>query len=983
VGIFDRIADQLGELIAPDDVRAHVELGAALLEQNDLEAAVRELGLALAMRPDHARAAWLLGMALARRGDLDGAEQALGRAVGLRPDAAEAHVALGETLRRKGRLDEAQESFRRALAAGLADALLRGELYRGLGAIHLARGRDDKAVRELRKAAAALPDDGETQVLLGRALGRRGDLDGARLCLERAAAAPEASDEVLAALGEVYRRLGRSDEARAAFERIAAADRAGPASIEAALGLSALALAAGDRDGAQARAGAATRAARAPADVARAFVALARTLLDPDAALAAYQSALAASDSDDGQAREAILDEAIRFTLGAAALAGGEAGERLHREAARLGEARLVTANVRLDGGGSEDAAPTGALADALAAVALGRVGEGRLDEAAALAERARSTREGELAVARVALARGDRPAATRALRRAVELAPTGDGAADVQPQRLLAEIYRGEHAPVADDLYAILVAAHARLQRERELSDLAARAASLVETIDRPLLLTVMGEFNAGKSTFVNALVGEEVAPMGITPTTATINVLKYGAERGGRVVYLDERVKHVAWHEVGPLLRGLDEDEARRIRFVEVLYPLETLQRVNVVDTPGLNSIRPEHEATARGFIAQADAVIWLFSCRQPGTASERDALERVRGEGKKALGVVNMIDRLEPGQLDEVLAHLRGGFGELVEALVPLSAREALYGRDDKERLRRSNRDELERTLAERFFDRARAIKRTQAARRLGDLLDEARRRVEALREAGPREPLGRARVELGRSAERFVGRFLVEERLALHADLEALYAAAALEVLDFVRPRRWVFGSNEASPADRDFLVGLVEQQLAALVAGSHTRVADEARRTAGALRAIDDDEAERLLGEELRLLDEQVYGRYQAFARGFLRGGRVDDFFLRVLPRLELGEHVIQKALARDMPALDVLEEELVAPLGAWSRRFLDENRARLSRLAGAEELRRFELTERLLVPLGELDEALARCQGAAEEPPPPDGAAHG
>jgi Flp pilus assembly protein TadD len=83
VGIFDRIdriAEQLGDLIVPDDVRAHVELGAAYLDRGDLDAAVTELSRAVQLRPDHPRALYLLGVAYARRGDETDAIQALERA---------------------------------------------------------------------------------------------------------------------------------------------------------------------------------------------------------------------------------------------------------------------------------------------------------------------------------------------------------------------------------------------------------------------------------------------------------------------------------------------------------------------------------------------------------------------------------------------------------------------------------------------------------------------------------------------------------------------------------------------------------------------------------------------------------------------------------------------------------------------------------------------------------------------------------------
>src|SRR4029453_1727132 len=104
------------------------------------------------------------------------------------------------------------------------------------------------------------------------------------------------------------------------------------------------------------------------------------------------------------------------------------------------------------------------------------------------------------------------------------------------------------EHGAVAPagDLYALATRVHAAAVTAPLLADLAPEALRTVESYDRPLLVTVMGEFSSGKSTFVNAFLGAEVAPVGVTPTTATINVLKYGRERGARVIYLDRSEEH-----------------------------------------------------------------------------------------------------------------------------------------------------------------------------------------------------------------------------------------------------------------------------------------------------------------------------------------------------------------------------------------------------------------------------------------------------
>lgn len=143
------------------------------------------------------------------------------------------------------------------------------------------------------------------------------------------------------------------------------------------------------------------------------------------------------------------------------------------------------------------------------------------------------------------------------------------------------------------------------------------------IRQLDELFVLVVAGEFNAGKSAFVNALLGRVLLEEGVTPTTQRITLVKQGEK----------------------------ERRERRADGIEVVEaPLPVLSKVDIVDTPGTNAITREHEALTRDFIPRSDLVLFVTSADRPFTESERSFLERIRDWGKKILFVVNKVDILE---------------------------------------------------------------------------------------------------------------------------------------------------------------------------------------------------------------------------------------------------------------------------------------------------------------------------------------------
>src|SRR5688572_27259423 len=138
---------------------------------------------------------------------------------------------------------------------------------------------------------------------------------------------------------------------------------------------------------------------------------------------------------------------------------------------------------------------------------------------------------------------------------------------------------------------------------------------------MDELFLLVIAGEYNTGKSTFINALLGDEVFAMGDLPTTREIAILRYG--------------------KVGP-------PEAIGDHTLLFHYPLDVLRDLEIVDTPGTNSIERMEEEITRGFVPRADLVLFVTSLLQPLTASEMGFLAHIREWGKKVIFIVNGVDR-----------------------------------------------------------------------------------------------------------------------------------------------------------------------------------------------------------------------------------------------------------------------------------------------------------------------------------------------
>jgi len=207
------------------------------------------------------------------------------------------------------------------------------------------------------------------------------------------------------------------------------------------------------------------------------------------------------------------------------------------------------------------------------------------------------------------------------------------------------------------NDLRAVLTEFNASNEDIKILGD-------TIKQLDELFLLVVVGEFNSGKSAFINALLGGSYLEEGVTPTTTRIHILRYG-ETTERIVLSEN--EHI------------------------ITLPVEWLSEISIVDTPGTNAIIRSHEEITTLFVPQSDIVLFITSADRPFTESERQFLERIRDWGKKVVVVVNKIDILQDDkELEKVNNFVRDNANRLLGIspdIFPLSSRNALLAKQGK--------------------------------------------------------------------------------------------------------------------------------------------------------------------------------------------------------------------------------------------------------------------------------------------------------
>jgi len=190
-------------------------------------------------------------------------------------------------------------------------------------------------------------------------------------------------------------------------------------------------------------------------------------------------------------------------------------------------------------------------------------------------------------------------------------------------------------------------------LARELQVADRLLRQSPLID-------VAILGQFKAGKSSFINSLIGRRLLPVGVIPVTTVITRLKYGTRERAMVTHFDGSEEEI------PLDR-LDEftSEAKNpanqkdVAMVDIDLPsLDDYEGLRFVDTPGLGSVFKYHMETSEQWLPEVGAAILAVSAERPLAENDVELIRELLRYTPRIVLMITKVDLLTPEQRQEVL-------------------------------------------------------------------------------------------------------------------------------------------------------------------------------------------------------------------------------------------------------------------------------------------------------------------------------------
>ena len=243
---------------------------------------------------------------------------------------------------------------------------------------------------------------------------------------------------------------------------------------------------------------------------------------------------------------------------------------------------------------------------------------------------------------------------------------------------------YKETVATLTENLKELLT-----LSEEISLSN---TADSIRETIEKSagehFEVAIVGEFKRGKSTLINAMLGQDVLPADVLPATATLNRVTYSEEPYVQVEYKDGRSERVDIEELENYVTKLtleSEEIAETVKEATVYYDTDFCRNnVDIIDTPGLNDDEQMTNVTL-SILPKIDAAVFVISANSPFSQFEKDFLEKkmLTSDVGRIIFVVNCFGTFSPEDENKIVETVRTRITKYV-----MDKAKAVMGEDSRE-------------------------------------------------------------------------------------------------------------------------------------------------------------------------------------------------------------------------------------------------------------------------------------------------------
>lgn len=314
---------------------------------------------------------------------------------------------------------------------------------------------------------------------------------------------------------------------------------------------------------------------------------------------------------------------------------------------------------------------------------------------------------------------------------------------------------------------------------------------------------LVVLGQFKRGKTTFLNALLGDDVLPTGVVPLTSIVTLIEYAEQMQITIYFEHGPTKQITLQELPDYVTEEgNPGNSKNVRHVTLAYPSAYLKDgVLLIDTPGVGSIYKNNTDETYKYLPMVDAAIFLLSSDQPISEAECEFLTKISQYAAKTFFILNKIDYLAGNDREKALEFTKRTLAEQLGyhqvPVYPLSAKLALEGKITGDRLKLQNsllpqfEQELQHFLMREKGRTVLAAAVTKGINACGELKLNLELELKAL--GIPLQDL-KKKVELFDQMVRQLEQQQLDNSYLLKGEVDRLFAAMEQEITRFRTTRR---------------------------------------------------------------------------------------------------------------------------------------------------------------------------------------------